>query len=213
MAAPSFYQEVANMFIQVISGTVTDVDGMERASQRWDTDLRPGAIGYLGVTEGVTDDNTFVVLARFESAEAAAKNSARPEQGEWWAEMENNVKDVTFHGCSRIETLFGGGKNEATFVQVMQGRIKDRAKADAIFARSAEAEKVLGGARPDVIGEVVAIHDDGDTYTDVVYFTSEQEARANEAKPVPAEAQAMMAEMDEALEVTDFLDLRRLHLA
>ena len=40
---------------------MTDVDGMERASQRWETDLRPGATGYLGVTEGVTDDNKFVV--------------------------------------------------------------------------------------------------------------------------------------------------------
>jgi hypothetical protein len=201
------------MFIQVISGTVTDVDGMERASQRWDTDLRPGATGYLGVTQGVTGDNKFVALARFESAEAAAKNSARPEQGEWWAEMEKCVKDVTFHDCSRIETLFGGGKNEAKFVQVMQGRIVDLAKADAFFSKSADAEKMLHEARPDVIGEVIAIHDDGDTYTDVVYFTSEEEARANEAKPMPPEAAAIMAEMEAAIEVTEFLDLHRLHLA
>ena len=200
------------MFIQVISGTVTDVDGMERASQRWDTDLRPGATGYLGTTEGVADDNKFVVLVRFESAEAAAKNSARPEQGEWWAEMEKCLKDVTFHDCSRVETLFGGGKNEATFIQVMQGRIKDRAKADAFFSNSADAEKMLGEARPDVIGEVIAIHDDGDTYTDAVYFSSEKEARANEAKPMPPEAAEMMAEMEAAIEVTEFLDLRHLRL-
>ena len=201
------------MFIQVISGTVTDVDGMERASERWQTDLRPGATGYLGVTEGVTDDNKFVVVVRFESAEAAAKNSARPEQGEWWAEMEKNVKDVTFHGCSRIETLFGGGKNDAKFIQVMQGRIKDAAKADAFFSRSAEAEKMLSEARPDVIGEVFAIHDDGDTYTDVVYFSSEGEARGNEAKPMSAELQAMVAEMEATFEITEYLDLHRLRLA
>jgi hypothetical protein len=201
------------MFIQVISGTVTDVDAMDRLSERWEKEIRPGATGFLGVTQGVTDDNRFGVLARFESAEAAAKNSARPEQGEWFAEMEKVLKDVTFHDCSRVETLFGGGKNEAKFVQVMQGRIKDKAKADSMFTKGAEAEKVLGGARPDVIGEVVAIHDDGDTYTDVVYFSSEEEARANEQKPMPSEAQAMMAEMDAALEVTDYLDLRRLHIA
>jgi hypothetical protein len=127
--------------------------------------------------------------------------------------MEKIVEDVTFHDCSRVETLFGGGKNEAKFVQVMQGRIKDKAKADTMFTKGAEAEKVLGGARPDVIGEVVAIHDDGDTYTDVVYFSSEEEARANEAKPMPEEAQQMMQEMDAAIEVTEYLDLRRLHLA
>jgi heme-degrading monooxygenase HmoA len=201
------------MFIQVISGTVTDADEMDRLSERWEKELRPGATGFLGVTQGVTDDDRFVVLARFESAEAAAKNSARPEQGEWFAEMEKVVKDVTFHDCSRVETLFGGGKNEAKFVQVMQGRIKDKAKADSMFTKAAEAEKVLGAARPDVIGEVVAIHDDGNTYTDVVYFSSEEEARANEAKPMPDEAQEMMKEMDDALEVTEYLDLRRLHIA
>jgi hypothetical protein len=200
------------MFIQVISGTVTDVDAMQRLAERWDQELRPGATGFLGVTEGVTDDDRFVVLARFESKDAADRNSARPEQGEWWAEMEKIVTDVTFHGCSRVETLLGGGKNEATFVQVMQGRVKDRAKADAMFSKLAESEKMLGEARPDVIGEVIAIHDDGDTYTDVVYFSSEEEARANEAKPMPPEAAEMMAELEGAVEVTEFLDLRRLRI-
>ena len=196
------------MFVQVISGKVTDPEAMQRASDRWERDLRPGAIGYLGTTIGVTDDNHFVVLARFESPEAAAKNSARPEQGEWWSDMQQHVSDVVVHDCSRVETLFGGGKDDAGFVQVMQGRIKDTAKADAFFGKSAEAEKLLGSARPDVIGEVIALHDDGDTYTDAVYFSSEAEARANESKPMPPEAQDMMTEMESAIEVTEFLDIK-----
>ena len=130
------------MFIQVISGTVTDVDAMEKLSERWEQEIKPGATGYLGVTQGVTDDNRFVALARFDSAEAAAKNSSRPEQGAWWSEMEKVVKDVTFHDCSRIETLFGGGKDNAKFVQIMQGRVKDRAKADSFFSKSAAAEQI-----------------------------------------------------------------------
>jgi hypothetical protein len=201
------------MFIQVISGRVTDVDAMDRLHERWQQDLKPGATGYLGVTQGTTDDGRFVACARFESKDAAAKNSERPEQGEWWAEMEKVVSDVTFHGCSRVETLFGGGKDDAKFIQVMQGRVKDQAKADAMFSRAADAEKVLGAARPDVIGEVVAIHDEGDGYTDVVYFTSEAEARANESKAMPAEAQEMMKEFEDALEVTEYLDLKRVHIA
>ena len=200
------------MFIQVISGTATDVEAMERMVDRWDVELRPGAVGYLGTTMGFTDDDRFVVLARFESADAARANSDRAEQGEWWAEMEKLTKDLTVHDCSRIETLFGGGKDDAGFVQVMQGRIKDQAKADAMFARGAEAERVLGAARPDVIGEVVAIHDDGSGYTDAVYFSSEAEARTNESKPMPADAEAMMGELMTALDVTDYLDLKRLSL-
>ena len=42
------------MFIQVISGTVKDVDAMEAAADRWQEEVRPGATGYLGVSSGVT---------------------------------------------------------------------------------------------------------------------------------------------------------------
>ena len=201
------------MFIQAISGTAKDVDAMERESDRWQQEVRPGATGYLGITWGIADDNRFVTLVRFESAEAAQANSERPEQGEWWVRFEQHITDVTFHNCSRVETLFGGGNDAAAFIQVMQGRVKDQALADAMFAKSAETEKMLREVRPDVIGEVIAIHDDGDTYTDVVYFSSESEARSNESKPMPDDAQAMIAEMDAALEVTDYLDMRRIRLA
>ena len=200
------------MFVQVISGKVKDTDAFERLGERWETEVRPGAVGYLGVTEGTTDDGRFFVAARFESADAAAKNSGRPEQGAWFSEMEKVVDDVTFHDCSRIETLFGGGKDEAGFVQVMQGHVKDLAKADAMFARAADAEKVLGSVRPDVIGEVVDIHDDGDGFTDIVYFTSEAEARAAEQRDMPADAQAMMQEFEAALEVEEYFDLKRITL-
>ncbi len=84
-------------FVQVISGKVTDLDAFDRLGERWNEEFRPGAAGYLGVTEGTTDDGRFFVAARFESAEAAAKNSACPEQGAWFAEMEKVVENVTFH--------------------------------------------------------------------------------------------------------------------
>jgi len=200
------------MFVQVISGTVTDPDAFERLGERWEQELRPGADGYLGVTEGTTDDGRFFVAARFESPEAAAKNSARPEQGAWFSEMEKVVDNVTFHDCSRIETLFGGGKDDASFVQVMRGHVKDLAKADGMFAHAADAEKVLSAVRPDVIGEVVAIHDDDDGYTDIVYFTSESAARSAEQREMPADAQALMQEFESALEVSEYFDLKRLTL-
>ena len=198
------------MFVQVISGKVIDPDAMGRMMDRWDAELRPGATGFLGVTQGVTDDGRFVAAARFESADAAAKNSARPEQDAWWQEMTKTVDDVVVHDCSRIETLFGGGKDDAGFVQVMRGQIRDAKKADEMFEHSADAERVLRSVRPDVIGEVVAIHDDGTGYTDFVYFSSEQEARSAETREMPADAQAMMSEFESALAVEEYLDLHGL---
>ena len=90
---------------------------------------------------------------------------------------------------------------------MMRGRVTDAAKLAEVRGKQASMEKLFGEARPDVIGEVIAVHDDG-TYTDVVYFSSEAEARANEAKPMPADAQAMFEELMSAIDVTEYLDLR-----
>jgi len=200
------------MFAQVISGKVDDFDGMRRAAERWNTELRPGATGYLGTTHGVTDDDRFVTVVRFESAEAARRNSERPEQGAWWEEMSKNMSDIVFHDCSRVETINGGGSDDATFVQVMQGQVKDPVKADELLGQIDEVAPAFQAVRPDVLGQVIAVHDDGDGYTDVVYFSSESEARANESKEMPAEMQEFMTQFDSALEVTDYLDLRRIWL-
>ena len=57
-----------------------------------------------------------------------------------------------------------------------------------------------------MIGETIALHDDG-TYTDIVYFTSQAEARANETKELPAEAQAMFEALMSAVAVDEYLDI------
>lgn len=69
------------MFVQLIEGRVSDRDGLRRQMDRWMSELRPQAAGFLGSTAGVTDDGQAIVLARFESARAAQANSERPEQG------------------------------------------------------------------------------------------------------------------------------------
>ena len=74
------------MFVQVIEGRVADRDALRRQMDRWMSELRPGATGFLGSTAGVTDDGYAIAFARFESAAAAEANSERPEQGRWWAE-------------------------------------------------------------------------------------------------------------------------------
>jgi hypothetical protein len=196
------------MFIQVISGTVTDVDGFRKQDQRWHDQLEAGATGFLGSTAGVTDDGRFVVSARFESADAAKRNSERPEQGAWWAETEKSLGNVEFHDCNKSMTLFGGGSDDATFVQVMRGRVTDRAKLAALESRYSEVEAVLRAARPDLIGETIAFHDDGDGYSDIVYFTSEADARANEQKEMPPEAQKLLEELMSAIVVDEYFDLK-----
>src|SRR5919198_6335605 len=74
------------MFVQIIQGQVTDAEQVHAACDRWARELAPDAIGWLGETAGVTEDGRFIGFARFESEEAARRNSDRPEQDRWWAE-------------------------------------------------------------------------------------------------------------------------------
>src|SRR5680860_374072 len=76
------------MFVQVFEGRVADRDGLHRQMDRWMSELRPGATGFLGSTVGVTGDGYGIAFARFESAAAAKANSERSEQGRWWSETE-----------------------------------------------------------------------------------------------------------------------------
>lgn len=195
------------MFIQVISGTTSDPEGLQRQARRWEQELRPGATGFLGSTGGVTEDGRFILAARFESEEAARRNSEREDQGAWWAETEKYLSNVAFREGTEIMTTLGGGSNDAGFVQIMRGRVLDKDKAAQLIARMGEFEALMRDHRPDFMGDVTVLHDDG-TYTDIIYFTSETEAREGEQKPMPAEAQGMFEEFMSAMPIDEYLDLK-----
>ena len=195
------------MFIQVITGTTSDREGLQRQGERWERELRPGATGFLGSTGGVTDDGRFIMAARFESEEAARHNSAREEQGAWWAETEKYLDDVAFQEGTEVLTTLGGGSNDAGFVQVMRGRVADRARATQLIAQMGEFEELMRQHRPEFMGDVTVLHAD-DTYTDVIYFRSEAEAREGEKKPMPAEALEMFEDFMSTMPVNEYLDLK-----
>ena len=90
------------MFVQLIEGRTTDAEGLKRQGDRWQAEVRPGAIGYLGVTSGVTDDGRSIAIVRFESEDAARANGERPEQSSWWADTAKYFEgDVGLHGVVR----------------------------------------------------------------------------------------------------------------
>jgi len=165
------------MFIQIIQGTVTDADALQRSVERWRKEIKPGAHGYLGSTGGVTPDGRGLTMVRFESAADAQANSERAEQGAWWNEASKAFgDDVTFHNCNEVETLLGGGNDKASFVQVLQGHTKDQA---AMRTTAVASEAELHALRPDILGVVLAFHDDGG-FTQAIYFSSEEAARTGE---------------------------------
>jgi len=194
------------MFVQIITAKVVDAEGLERQVDQWDTEIRPGAEGFLGSTSGVTDDGHLLVLVRFESEEAAQRNSTRPEQEAWWTETAKTLQDVRFQNGTKVITTRGGGSNDAGFVQVMRGRVLNTEKMNELILHMSEFEAAMAVHRPDVLGDVTVLHDDG-TFTDAIYFTSEAEARENEGKEPPPEMQAMFEEWMRAATVDEYIDL------
>ena len=194
------------MFVQVIEGKVSDKSGLRRQLDRWDAELRPGASGFLGSTGGVTDDGVGFAIARFESAAAAHANSERAEQGVWWSETEKCFDGpVSFTDSEDVEEFLGGGSNDAAFVQVMKTATgPGRAVVKDLDERF---EKHASSWRPDLIGGVRVWT--GETSTvEVNYFTSEADARANEAKEPPAELVELFAQYSDVFANTEYLDLR-----
>lgn len=190
------------MFIQVITGQVADTEGLNAALGRWDTEIRPGAVGFLGSTEGITDDGRFVGLVRFESTEAARANSQRPEQGAWWQEAEQCFAGpVTFHDCTEVDVYRSGGSDAAGFVQVMQGH----ADRERLRDMDAKFEDRLAEMRPDLLGSVRAW--DGDEYTEAAYFSTEAEARAAEAQEPPPDVAAAMGDWQQVMGDVTYYDL------
>ena len=192
------------MFVQIIQGKIKDADLLTRQLERWRQEIKPEARGYLGSTGGITADGTSIAMVRFDSEAAARANSERPEQGAWWNETEKAFDGpVNFTETSDTELLFDGGSNDAGFVQIMKGKVKDAA---AFRKWGKEHEGRLKEVRPDLIGGVDAWLPDG-SFISTAYFTSEAEARKNEKAmgedPMMAEYMSHMAGEMQFLDISD----------
>jgi quinol monooxygenase YgiN len=166
------------MFIQIIEGKTSDADGFRRFLQERRTEAMKAAIGFLGATTAIAADGTVVAMARFESAEKAAKNAARPEQTAFFEELKQYLAgEPTFHDSTEVETFLGGGSDDAGFVQFMIGTATDKAKAKA---SEKDMTPTLESMRPDILGGITAW--DGDWWCQAIYFTSEADAREGEKK-------------------------------
>jgi hypothetical protein len=196
------------MFAQVIQGRTSNAEAVVSALDRWVEELQPGSVGWMGSTIGVADDGRFVAVARFESAEAAARNSDRPEQSRWWEETQRLFDgEVTFADSQDVDVDLTGDPDRAGFVQVMRGRVTDPARARELMGQLSSQD--MADFRPEILGSVMINHEP-DRWTQVVYFTSEAEAREGEAKEVPPRVQAVMDElMALSPEPPEFIDLRQ----
>jgi hypothetical protein len=192
------------MFIQVIEGRTSNPEGVHEQLEKWKRELMPGAIGYLGSTGGCTSAGDCILIARFESREAAQRNSDRGEQTAWWRETEAHFDGpVTFHDTEDVEVMDHGRLDDAHFVQVMEGHVTDRTRASEL---EHEADAMLRDIRPDLIGSLTAYFGEGE-FAEVAYFTSEADARRGESRAMPDDAAAKFDEWERVMKVERYLDI------
>jgi hypothetical protein len=172
------------MFIRVIQGRATNPPGIRRDLGRWQRLLAADADGWLGSTTGITDDGWSITVVRFASEAQARRNSDRPEQREWWRDASQHLARVAVHDAPKVHTYRDGGAAEAGFVQVIQGHSDD---LERMAGLGRDQEGFLAQKAPHILGMTVAEHADrpGDV-AQIVYFTSQQDARRFEQE-LPAE--------------------------
>jgi hypothetical protein len=179
------------MFIRVIQGRATNPPGIRRDLGRWQRQLAADADGWLGSTAGITEDGWSITVVRFASEPQARRNSDRPEQREWWRDASQHLARIAVHDAPKVHTYGEGGADAAGFVQIIQGHSDD---LERMASLGRDREQVLARDAPHILGMTVAEHADrpGD-FTQIVYFTSEQDARRYQPEP-PVEADQTVQE-------------------
>jgi hypothetical protein len=191
------------VFIQIIQGKCTRQDELRALADTWREEMAPSADGWLGGTYGFTDDDQFVGVIRFESREAAMRNSERPEQGEWARRMTALIDGpVEYHDCDDVTLMLDGGSDDAGFVQVIRGKVDDPQKLKSLMGDT----DMLHELRPEILGATLAIEADG-TFTETVAFTDEESARAAESKEMPEMPADVRETLDTAMQNATFYDL------
>ena len=188
------------MFIQVIQGRATNPPGIRRDLGRWQRQLAADADGWLGTTTGITEDGWSLSVIRFASEDHARRNGERPEQREWWRDASQHLARVVFHDAPKVHTYRDGGSDQAGFVQIIQGHTDHM---ERMVSLGRDQEEVLAREAPHILGVTVAEHADrpGD-FTQIVYFTSEQDARSydqdapiEEDEPAQEERRSLMTNL------------------
>jgi hypothetical protein len=179
------------MFIQILQGRVADEAGVRGEVERWQGELGADAPGWLGLTAGIGDDHTFLIVFRFASEAAVRANEARPEVSSWRAAVKQHlVGPVRLDQCPVVRTPKTGSPARAGFVRVLQGRVADPRRLAAVRE---EFERGLQ-RQPHLLEVVVGEHEGGQRYfTEVASFVSERAVRAAErAMPVESAVQLGM---------------------
>lgn len=191
------------MFIQMVQGECSRRNDMRLLVETWCSGIADEQ-GWLGGTYGFTDEGRFVGITRFEDSKACIDAAQRPGAAALWAEaLEILDGPIEIHQSDDVTLMFDGGNDQAGFVQVMRGQLKDAAQMRYLLADQ-DMTAMLHSTRPEILGATLAISQDG-TFTETISFTDETRARQGESIRMPEQVRRTL---DNAVAEVEYLDLR-----
>ena len=191
------------MFVQMVHGKCSRRAEMRALVDSWCAGIADEQ-GWLGGTYGFTDDGRFVGIVRFTDATACVEAAQRPGAAAFWAAaLELLDSDIAIHQSDDVTLMFDGGSDDAGFVQVLTGQLKDAARMRYLLADQ-DMTAMLHASRPEIMGATLAISRDG-TFTETVAFTDEARARQGESVRMPEQVQRTL---EDAVADVAYLDLR-----
>jgi hypothetical protein len=145
-------------------------------------------------------------VIRFASEAHARRNSDRPEQREWWRDASQHLARVAVHDAPKVHIYRDGGADETGFVQVIQGHSND---LERMAGLGRARDETLAREAPHILGVTVTERADrpGD-FTQIVYFTSEQDARRFAQEPPAAADEPVLEQLPSLVANSRCFDLR-----
>ncbi len=192
------------MFIQMVQGACARPSELHRLVDDWCADMAAQP-GWLGGTYGFDDTGHFYGVVRFDSEEACRACAERTTAAWWWAAAAALFEDAPeIRESGDVTILMDGGSDDAGFVQIIRGRVKDPGVMRQMMT-GAETVNMLHAARPEIIGGTMVIEADG-SFIETISFTDERAARLGETVAMPA---SLQQEFESAMDEMSFVDLHR----
>lgn len=155
------------MFVQVVTGRPLAHQTALQAWHNWLKEVGSRLPGWLGGTSGISPDGKFIALLRFEAITAGVFTSERPGEDKWWADVTRCFAEAPIVvDSSEVDVAMTGSPEEASSVQFVLARTRNPARVRRLNAR---LKPLVARHHPDVIGNIVAWHSNGDM-TEAVYF-------------------------------------------
>lgn len=188
------------MFVRLVEATAVAKPFLRNAWDHLNVELA-ALPGWLGAAAGIARGHRFYAFHRFESRDAADHAFETERVSYWCEELERHLADPDTRESQDAQVLIHGG-SRAGFVQLIMGRTSDRAGMEAV---NAGMQEVMRAHRPDVLGSLIFW--EGDRFTEIVFFTSELEARAAESREFPGGLEGLFGELLQLTDDLEFVDL------